>query len=335
MKLYFVIFILGFQLVTNTLHSQERKIDYYKVQEIIKDRFGGSKTTYSVSDLSMVSTVDLGPTNQRIITPVYVKTRIKSERFATIKARREALVKLQDSLRQRRNRALASQDSGGRARQNRDTEESENVSNQKDTPLKTSPVELLHEAKMKVSMPYEPIDRNIAVNSPNTKVEDIKIKTAQIVSSPKNSIKVESTTDKAPIASYTFLNKNNEIIEDTETDEALLAQEIEHFKKNAPFEAASQDPNRIKPQFAYIRIYDTYERVAEKGYKSIVLYTKLSDYFYFGNQMTKAVKWYEKLFDATKKLDTVYYYRYALALQKTGKKKKGDEMMNAYVQLTN
>ena len=43
----------------------------YKVDEIIKMRFGGSSTHYNVSDIRLISKVDLGPGNIRVITPVY------------------------------------------------------------------------------------------------------------------------------------------------------------------------------------------------------------------------------------------------------------------------
>jgi hypothetical protein len=43
----------------------------YKVDEIVIMRFGGSRTHYDVSDIKLISKVDLGPGNIRVITPVY------------------------------------------------------------------------------------------------------------------------------------------------------------------------------------------------------------------------------------------------------------------------
>lgn len=48
-----------------------KKISYYRVKEIINSRFGGSTTIYTVSSLDLIKKTDLGPGNQRIITPVY------------------------------------------------------------------------------------------------------------------------------------------------------------------------------------------------------------------------------------------------------------------------
>lgn len=51
----------------------------YHVVEKINMPFGSQITTYNVSDLSLVSTVDLGPNNSRIITPKYAKQKISNQ----------------------------------------------------------------------------------------------------------------------------------------------------------------------------------------------------------------------------------------------------------------
>lgn len=43
---------------------------------------------------------------------------------------------------------------------------------------------------------------------------------------------------------------------------------------------------------AYIKTSDILLKVAEKGYKSVDLFKKLGNSYYFNNQMTDAVKWY-------------------------------------------
>jgi len=50
----------------------------YRVEERINMNFGGRVTTYTVTDLSMISTKDLGPNNSRRITPIYGTVRVKS-----------------------------------------------------------------------------------------------------------------------------------------------------------------------------------------------------------------------------------------------------------------
>ncbi len=67
-------------LVSETLAggNDEKTIVGYRVEERINLNFGGRVTTYTVSNLSMVSTVDLGPNNSRKITPIYGKVKAKT-----------------------------------------------------------------------------------------------------------------------------------------------------------------------------------------------------------------------------------------------------------------
>ncbi len=73
-----------------------------------------------------------------------------------------------------------------------------------------------------------------------------------------------------------------------------------------------------------------YERVLEKGYKSVFMFKKVADYYYFKNQMDKATKWYEELFAMTNDLEPMYYYRFGNALLKTGKIEKGNAMVEKF-----
>lgn len=64
-----------------------KKVSYYRVKEIINSRFGGSTTTYTASSLSLIKKTDLGPGNQRIITPVYKtqKSHLRNQIAKTLK----------------------------------------------------------------------------------------------------------------------------------------------------------------------------------------------------------------------------------------------------------
>ncbi|GIZ07493.1 lipopolysaccharide assembly protein LapB [Flavobacterium sp. UMI-01] len=55
---------------------ETKNVLYYTVEEIVNLKFGGTKTRYTVSDLSLISKTDLGPNNIRIIRPIY-----KNENF--------------------------------------------------------------------------------------------------------------------------------------------------------------------------------------------------------------------------------------------------------------
>lgn len=168
----------------------------YHVEERINMRFGGSITTYDVSDLSMISKNDLGENNVRIITPKYAKIR--------------------------------------------------------------------------------------------PRVEPISIISEQTKPS------------------------NPEIIANPVTTSLIVRVEA-------------------KKDFANIDVIDTYERVMDKGYKSVVMLTKVADRHFFEGDLVLAAKWYSELFNTVKTdLEAVYYYRYGQSLIATGQTQKGNEMMKIF-----
>jgi tetratricopeptide (TPR) repeat protein len=84
----------------------------------------------------------------------------------------------------------------------------------------------------------------------------------------------------------------------------------------------------------YINVIKIYERVAEKGYKSIDIFQKLGNAYYYSSEMDKASKWYGKLFEMTSKLEPEYYYRYANSLKAIGQNEKANEMLKKFSQLS-
>lgn len=61
---------------TETTLSNSQPIVSYHVVERINTPYGANITTYTVSNLSLVSTIDLGPNNSRVITPKYATAKI-------------------------------------------------------------------------------------------------------------------------------------------------------------------------------------------------------------------------------------------------------------------
>lgn len=83
-----------------------------------------------------------------------------------------------------------------------------------------------------------------------------------------------------------------------------------------------------KPKsYAYVNVTKTYERVAEKGYKSIDLFQKLGNAFYSDLNMTKAARWYGELFALTSDLDAIYYNQYAKSLSAIGENDKANAIV--------
>lgn len=84
--------------------------------------------------------------------------------------------------------------------------------------------------------------------------------------------------------------------------------------------------------YSYIDAMKTYERVAEKGYKSEDLFMKLANSFYFNSEFDKAAKWYGELFAMNTVLEPEYYYRYAQSLKSAGDIAKANKMMDMFNQ---
>ena len=84
--------------------------------------------------------------------------------------------------------------------------------------------------------------------------------------------------------------------------------------------------------YAYIDAIKTYERVAEKGYKSEDMFKKLGNSYYFNSEFDKAAKWYGELFAMNTVVEPEYYYRYAQSLKSTGDLAKANQMLDLFNQ---
>lgn len=85
-------------------------------------------------------------------------------------------------------------------------------------------------------------------------------------------------------------------------------------------------------KYAYVDAIKTYERVAEKGYKSQDMLQKLGNSYYFNADLANAAKWYGELFALTQDVDAEYFYRYSQALKGIGDYSKANEMLERFNQ---
>lgn len=84
--------------------------------------------------------------------------------------------------------------------------------------------------------------------------------------------------------------------------------------------------------FAYIKAVNTYEKVAEKGYKSEDMFQKLGNSYYFNGELDKAAKWYGELFTMNPNQESEYCYRYAQSLKAIGQNDKANQMLEIFQQ---
>lgn len=100
----------------------------------------------------------------------------------------------------------------------------------------------------------------------------------------------------------------------------VFAQERQIEKANKKFNDLS-----------YIDAISVYERVANKGYKSVELFQKLGDSYYFNSEFEKASKWYGELFlldNST--IPAEYFYRYGQTLKSVGQYDKANQMLEKF-----
>ena len=86
--------------------------------------------------------------------------------------------------------------------------------------------------------------------------------------------------------------------------------------------------DKISEKYAYVDVIKTYERVAEKGYKSVDLFKKIGDSYFFNTELEKAAEWYCELFAMnTNDLEPEYYHQYATSLKFIGQHDKASEIL--------
>jgi outer membrane protein OmpA-like peptidoglycan-associated protein/sugar lactone lactonase YvrE len=88
-------------------------------------------------------------------------------------------------------------------------------------------------------------------------------------------------------------------------------------------------------KYAYIDAIEIYEKVAEKGYKSVDLFQKLGNAYYFNGNLDKAAKSYNALFALNEEVAPEYYFRYAQTLKAIGNYEKSNQYMELFAAKTN
>ena len=97
-------------------------------------------------------------------------------------------------------------------------------------------------------------------------------------------------------------------------------------------EAAVRKGDKKYEKYAYIDAIKTYERVAEKGYKSPEMLQKLGNSYYFNADLASAAKWYGALFAITEDVEPEYFYRYSQSLKSIGEYDRANQMLEKFSQ---
>lgn len=269
----------------------------YHVVETIKKAMGSSITTYDVSSLSMINSNDLGPNNTRIITPRYVRTK--------------SLKKAQGTNTTAESVALPFKTLSPK----------EQAAKEEEAKIEAAITEVVKEEIIKAEAAKAQAAKIEAAKAEAEKIEAEKIETTKAEAVKVATAKIEASKIEAGKidASKTEAAK-------TTPPEATAPKMVAITTPKTPSEPAKVTPKK-KENYVTIDIVNTYERVLEKGYKSVDMLTKVADRHFLNNELDQAAKWYNQLFELTKDLDAVHYYRYAKALEAVNELDKSNEMM--------
>lgn len=284
------------------LEDTDLTIVSYHVVETIKKSMGSSITTYDVSSLSMINSNDLGPNNTRIITPKYVRTKSLKKVPST-----NPLV---DAL-PAPTKVLTAK---------------EQAAKEEEAKIEAAITEVVKEQILKAETAKKEAARADAAKKEAAQAtakaeEAAKLETAKIEAAKVEVAKAEPTKTEVTITAKPTT------VAPTKAAPKMVA---------IPASKTASEPAKVAPKkkenYVTIDIVNTYERVLEKGYKSVDMLTKVADRHFLNNELDQAAKWYNQLFELTKDLDAVHYYRYAKSLEAINELDKSNEMMAIFRQ---
>lgn len=88
-------------------------------------------------------------------------------------------------------------------------------------------------------------------------------------------------------------------------------------------------------KYAFIDSREIFQRLADRGERSVEIFSKLGDSYYFNNDYPNAHKWYVELFTMPEStIPKAYFFRYAQTLKSTGFYKQADAMLAKFNTLT-
>jgi outer membrane protein OmpA-like peptidoglycan-associated protein len=94
---------------------------------------------------------------------------------------------------------------------------------------------------------------------------------------------------------------------------------------------SSPKGERKVEKYAFIDAREIYQRMADKGFKSVEIFSNLGDTYYFNNDYQNALKWYNQLFKLdNSKIPAEYYFRYAQTLKNDRQYDRADQILQKF-----
>ncbi|MGL3001845.1 tetratricopeptide repeat protein [Flavobacterium sp. RSSB_23] len=132
-----------------------------------------------------------------------------------------------------------------------------------------------------------------------------------------------STNDLGP-------NNTRVIVEKSKTKKGIDNPKVNSNTVNTTSIDSNTSNEKKETKTVNVSPFETYERMVEKGVKSIDIFKSLGDSYFFKNEYVKAIKYYEALFKMTHDLEPEYYFRYSNALKNMGQIASSEELLEKY-----
>jgi hypothetical protein len=191
------------------------------------------------------------------------------------------------------------------------------------------------------------ISKPIVIKKTKIASQDLKINKVAIVPKPPNFKKNEvSIKNSAPVIlsksvvvniPEPIINKEPNYKEALNTGAAkkttvLAKNDLDELQINNPVKNNINTSITVsKPSgVAYVYYLKTYERIAEKGYRSEEMLKKIGNAFFYDGEYEKAAKWLGELFELKTILEPEYYYRYSKSLSVIHENEKAERMMQLF-----
>lgn len=121
--------------------------------------------------------------------------------------------------------------------------------------------------------------------------------------------------------------KAQEKIEKKAANEKIKAEKARAKAETKTKNGKEAQGDKYYDNFAYVDARETYLKLAETGYRSVDMLSKLGDSYYFTGDLENAEKWYGALYSFSEDIDPEYMYRYAQTLKSIGRYESSDKVM--------
>lgn len=168
--------------------------------------------------------------------------------------------------------------------------------------------------------------------SPSLDDKNTRYEVTETINMPFGKSIIVYTVSNKNLISTNDLGPNNTrvIVEKSKTKKGIDSPKVNSNTVNTTSIDSNASNEKKETKTVNVSPLETYERMVEKGVKSIDIFKSLGDSYFFKNEYVKAIKYYEALFKMTHDLEPEYYFRYSNALKNMGQIASSEGLLEKY-----